>query len=174
MDPWTRKGGLSKEAPAGYCIGRNMKILVLPEILIVEEGPHEETTWLEGILSSKIRCHVTVRRSVANALSHLEDTRVPSPALIVLHHEGPKPNDLEILFHLRHNERTRLVPVVVLLGPNGEQDLTECYRFGANSCVISSPRRKGFIDRLSGIVRYWLTVDRSWDHGPRALTHCVP
>jgi len=141
-----------------------MNAVALPEVLVVEDGPADRTMWLKGILSSKIPCHVTVRSGAVEALAYLRDAEKPTPTLIVLDHRMPKLNGLELLGRLRLDDKTRFVPVVVFTTTDAESDVTECYRGGANSCVTRPSDRRGYVDRLARIARYWLTVDRLWDH----------
>jgi two-component system response regulator len=136
-----------------------MNAAVLPEIVLVEDRAVDETMWMKGMLSSRVPCHVTVRRGEAEALDHLLDVSEPAPTLIILDHRLPKLNALEMLSCLRHNDKTRYVPVVVFVGSDAEKDVTDCYRGGANSCVTKPGLRRGFIERLTRIARYWLTVD---------------
>jgi len=137
-----------------------MNIVTLPEIVLVADKAADETMWLRGILSSRVPCHVTVRRGKAEALDHLLDDLEAAPTLVVLDHGLPEPHCLDILTRLRQNDKTRLVPVVVFMGSNAESEVADCYRVGANSCVTKPGLRGSFIDRLARIARYWLTINR--------------
>jgi CheY-like chemotaxis protein len=104
-----------------------------------------------------------VKRDGEDALDHLlADHEIP-PALIVLDFQLPKLNGLEILARLRSHDKTRLVPVVIFSGTNSGNAMAECYRVGANSCVKKPVDAKQYIERLSWVIRYWLTVNETSD-----------
>jgi two-component system response regulator len=55
------------------------------------------------------------------------------PLLILLDIKLPKIDGLEVLRRLRAEERTHLVPIVILTSSNDTQDLIDGYQSGANS-----------------------------------------
>jgi two-component system response regulator len=136
----------------------------LPELVLVEDSKDDELMSLRGLSKSGIPCHVTVRRTGAEALEHLLDSIDPPPSLILLDYRLPKFNGLEVLTRLRGNERTRLVPVVIFSGSNGGSELAECYRVGANSCVSKPSDPNEYVERLASIAQYWLAVNQSAEH----------
>jgi CheY-like chemotaxis protein len=80
------------------------------------------------------------------------------PRLILLDLNMPHMNGLETLQLLREDERTKLLPVVVLTASNRSTDKVEAYRLGAN----------GYVDKLSDvpfheavrrIADYWLGLN---------------
>jgi|SRR5579862_1524405 len=137
-----------------------MNTAPLPELVLVEDNLDDEVMSLMGITRSGIPCRVTVRRDGVDALDHLLGAHEPPPALIVLDFQLPKLNGLEVLTRLRSNDRTRLIPVVMVSGTNSGNSMSECYRNGANSCVTKPLDSKEYIDRLAGIAHYWLTVNQ--------------
>ena len=81
------------------------------------------------------------------------------PRLILLDLNMPRMGGLETLRQLRDDERTKLLPVVMLTSSNHPGDKTEAYRAGAN----------GYVDLLSDvpfpevvrrIADYWLEVNQ--------------
>jgi two-component system response regulator len=87
-----------------------------------------------------------------------EEGRVPD--LIVLDFHLPGFNGLEILRELRKNERTRNLPVVMLSALESDSEITACLAEGANSCVQKPVDFVLYVERVSQIVKYWLTVDK--------------
>jgi two-component system response regulator len=133
----------------------------LPELVLVEDNADDEMMSLRGIANSGIPCHVTVRRDGAEAMEHLLNAHNPPPSLIVLDYKLPMLTGGEVLARLRDNEATRFTPVVIFSGTNGGSELTDCYRGGANSCVVKPDDPYEYVDRLAVVTRYWLAINHS-------------
>lgn len=84
----------------------------------------------------------------------------PVPDLIVLDFHLPGFNGLEILREIRKQDRTRYVPVVMLSALESDQQVSDCFVEGANSCVRKPDDPQTYVEQVALIVRYWLTVDR--------------
>jgi two-component system response regulator len=57
------------------------------------------------------------------------------PAVVLLDLKLPKVDGLEVLKAIRADERTRLLPVVVLTSSGQEEDVIASYKLGANSYI---------------------------------------
>jgi len=80
----------------------------------------------------------------------------------------PKVNGLEVLRKLREDERTRLLPVVILTSSNEEQDRITGYGLGANSYVRKPVDFSQFIEAVRQLGLYWLILNE-----PAPLTRMV-
>jgi two-component system, response regulator len=130
---------------------------LLPELVLVEDNCDDEFLSRRAIANSGVACQVIVQRDGAEAVEHLLSDRAP-PALIVLDYDLPKLNGREILVRLRASELTRFIPVVIFSGIAGQR-LTDCYREGANSCVVKPVDVKEYMERIEWMTRYWLGVN---------------
>ena len=81
------------------------------------------------------------------------------PQLILLDLDLPKMNGLELLRRLREDERTRLLPVVVLSTSDEEQDVVLSYTCGANSYIQKSLDYKKFVETIRQLGIYWLKLN---------------
>lgn len=133
----------------------------MPTVVLVEDTPNDELMSMRGIRKSGVICEVSVQRHGAEALEYLLDGAHPVPDLVVLDYQLPAISGLEILKCLRANDRTRLVPVVMLSGNTRRKSVAECYHHGANSCVSKPLDSTRYLEHVGLIVRYWLTVNVS-------------
>jgi two-component system response regulator len=111
-------------------------------ILLVEDNPDDELLTLRALKKNNIGNQVVVVRDGAEALDFLFGTgayadRDPHdlPQLVLLDIKLPKVDGLEVLRRIRADQRTRLLPVVILTSSSEQQDLIEGYAGGANSYV---------------------------------------
>jgi len=67
---------------------------------------------------------------------------------------------LEVLRRLRADERTKLLPVVILTFSDEEQDLLKSYTLGANSYVGKPVDFAKFTEAVRELGLYWLSTPR--------------
>ena len=135
-------------------------------ILLVEDNPDDEALTLRAFKKHNIGNRVVVVRDGAEALDFLFCTgayadRDPrdKPQVILLDLKLPKVDGLEVLRRLRADERTHLLPVVILTSSNEEQDLIEGYRNGANSYVRKPVDFNQFLEAVRQLGLYWLVLN---------------
>jgi len=136
-------------------------------ILLVEDNPDDEALTLRAIRKNHIANKVIVARDGAEALDYLfgrgayEGRKVTDlPAVVLLDLKLPKLDGLEVLRRLRQDERTRLVPVVVLTTSNEERDVVESYSLGANSYVRKPVDFEQFSQAVGQLGMYWLLLNQ--------------
>jgi len=111
-------------------------------ILLVEDNPDDVELTLRAFKQYNIKNEIAVVRDGAEALDYLFATGTYSncdtttmPAVVILDLKLPKVDGLEVLQRMRGDERTKLVPVVILTSSTEERDVINGYKFGANSYV---------------------------------------
>ena len=137
-------------------------------ILLVEDNPDDEALTLRALKSSNIANKVVVVRDGVEALDYLfatgtyvgRDTR-DMPEITLLDLKLPKVDGLEVLKRLRADERTRLLPVVILTSSTEEQDLIRSYSLGANSYIAKPVDFLQFTEAVKQLGLYWLLLNKS-------------
>src|SRR5216684_431377 len=111
-------------------------------ILLVEDNADDEALTFRALMKNNIANQLILARYGAVALDYLFGTGQYSgrdvtlgPQVVLLDLNLPKVGGLEVLRQLRANERTKLLPVVILTSSNEEQDRLRGYDNGANSYV---------------------------------------
>ena len=128
-------------------------------ILLVEDNPDDEELTRVALRENKILNDLVVARDGPEALEYLfgEDNSLPQVVLLDL--KLPKIDGLEVLRRLRANDRTKLLPVVILTSSKEEQDVIEGYSLGANSYVRKPIDFGQFIDAVKQLELYWLVLN---------------
>ncbi|SDP76419.1 response regulator [Desulforhopalus singaporensis] len=139
-----------------------------PAILLVEDNPKDVIFTLRALNKSNLLNEIVVTRNGEEALDYLfckgkfakRDSN-ELPAVVLLDLKLPKIDGFEVLRRIRSNERTRLVPVVILTSSNDEKDLNTCYKLGANSYVTKPVSFSDFSKVISGLGCYWVLTNNN-------------
>jgi CheY-like chemotaxis protein len=83
-----------------------------------------------------------------------------SPALILLDLKLPKVGALEVLRRIRGDQRTRVIPVVVLTSSKEEEDLRSAYDLGANGYVRKPVAFSEFAEAMRAVGMFWLLFNQ--------------
>ena len=131
-------------------------------ILLVEDNPDDRDLTIRSLKKNHVLNPVTVAINGADAIAVLlgDDRKAgDAPALILLDLKLPKVGGLEVLRRLRADQRTRLVPVVVLTSSRQEEDLRVAYELGANGYVRKPVKFSEFTEVIRTIGLYWLLIN---------------
>ena len=137
-------------------------------ILLVEDNPDDATLTLRAFKRSHVMNTIVVARDGIEALDFLfargtyaDRAGMPLPTLVILDLKLPKLDGLGVLRAIRADERTRLLPVVILTSSKEEQDLISGYSLGANSYVRKPVDFVEFAEAVKVLGIYWLMMNQS-------------
>lgn len=134
-------------------------------ILLVEDNQDDAELTLHALKENGVSNPVIVARDGVQALEALfgKDGEPPRelPMLMLLDLNLPKLGGIEVLRRVRADDRTSLLPVVVLTSSNEERDLVESYRLGANSYVRKPVEFEAFHAAARQLSMYWLILNEA-------------
>jgi len=135
-------------------------------ILLVEDNPDDVELTMMALKENNIANRIDVVTDGAEALDYLfcagkyeERDKGAMPAVILLDLRLPKLDGMEVLKRIRANERTSLLPVVILTSSKEEKDLANGYKLGANSYIQKPVDFKQFTEAVKNLGLYWLVLN---------------
>lgn len=134
-------------------------------ILLVEDNPDDIALTLRALKKNKIANEVAVVHDGAEALDYFfKGGRAggdPSKetALVLLDLKLPKVDGLDVLRRLRADDRTKLLPIVILTSSKEDQDLAAGYALGANSYIRKPVDFDNFTEAIRQLGLYWLVLN---------------
>ena len=133
-------------------------------ILLVEDNPDDEALTRRALAKNNIQNEVLVAHDGAEALDYLQGTGTHAghpiaPEVILLDLKLPKVDGLEVLRRIRADDRTRLLPVVILTSSREERDLISGYGLGANSYIRKPVDFQQFVEAVRQLGLYWLVLN---------------
>jgi CheY-like chemotaxis protein len=136
-------------------------------ILLVEDNPDDEMLTIRALKQNRIHNEIVIAHDGVEALDYLFGTGQFAgrdltllPQVVLLDLKLPKVDGLEVLKRIRAEDRTRLLPVVILTSSNEERDRVDSYGLGANSYVRKPVDFGEFSDAVRQLGLYWLILNQ--------------
>lgn len=127
-------------------------------ILLVEDNPCDVKLMLRAWKLHQIPNEVVVARDGVEALDYLFGTGA-LPEIVLLDLNLPKVNGIEVLRRIRADERTRLLPVIMLTTSTEERDVVASYKLGINGYVQKPMDFDVFSLAVRQLGHYWLGLN---------------
>jgi DNA-binding response OmpR family regulator len=135
----------------------------MPMILLVEDDPDHEALAIRALRKSNVANEVRVARDGAEAIEYMQKIasgEQAPPQLVLLDLKLPKVEGLEVLRAIRANDKTALLPVVVLTSSDEERDIVSSYRLGVNSYIRKPVNFTDFAEATRQLGMYWLLLNQ--------------
>jgi CheY-like chemotaxis protein len=137
------------------------------EILYVEDDEADMELTLIALQEFGVANAIHIARDGAEALDYLfsrgpHSARAFSlPKFVLLDLKLPKVSGLEVLQAIRSDERTKVIPVVVLTSSKEQIDMVDSYKLGVNSYIQKPVDFEQFRHTIRQLGMYWLVVNQS-------------
>jgi len=135
-------------------------------MLLIEDNPDDQTLILRALTKNKIANKVIVVNDGAEALDYLFCTGEylnrddnDTPTVILLDLNLPKIGGLEVLQRVRANNKTKLLPVIIMTSSKEEKDVYKGYELGVNSYITKPIIFEDFVDAVNTLGLYWLVLN---------------
>ena len=135
------------------------------EIVLIEDNPADVELTLNSLKKNNLKNTVKVLMDGEEALDYLLKVCTPPgeeecPHLILLDLKLPKVSGLEVLEKIRSDNRTKMIPVVVLTSSEEEKDRIESYKLGVNSYIVKPVGFDNFAKVVAQIGFYWVLLNK--------------
>ena len=135
-------------------------------ILLVEDNPDDITLTLRALKKNSILNEVVVAKDGVEALDYLFGTGIYAgrdtsvmPVVTLLDLKLPKIDGFEVLKRVRSNERTKLIPIVILTSSKEDDDIINGYSLGANSYIRKPVDFEQFTEAIRELGLYWILIN---------------
>ena len=137
------------------------------EILLVEDSDADAELVLRALRKGGVVNKVMRLRDGVEAMDFLfregsfDQRSGGQPRLVLLDLKMPRLGGIDVLRRLKVDERTRMIPVVVLTSSAEEQDVAESYRLGVNSYLVKPVEFTAFTSVITKAGLYWAVMNHA-------------
>jgi two-component system response regulator len=137
------------------------------DVLMVEDNPNDAELIMRALNKINIANKIYWVKDGEEALEFIfctgkyESRSIDNPPKVIfLDVKLPKVNGLEVAAKVKADERTKLIPLVIVTSSQEESDLKEAYNRGVNSYIVKPIEATNFVKALSEAGLYWLAVNK--------------
>ena len=137
------------------------------DILLVEDDPADAELTMRALRKGNLANHITWLKDGAEALEFIFRSGAyagrpdQNPRLILLDLKLPKVDGIEVLKQIKTDERTRVIPVVMVTSSAEGRDVTESYKLGVNSYVVKPVDFEQFSETVAKAGFYWMLMNKT-------------
>lgn len=144
----------------------NQKNINEVQVLLVEDSPNDAELTARALKNIVNNIYVVKDGEEAlefifctgrYATRHIDNNFLK---VILLDLKLPKVNGLEVLAKIKTDERTKMIPVVIVTSSQEERDLKEAYKLGVNSYIVKPIEAANFEKAVKEAGGYWLDINK--------------
>jgi CheY-like chemotaxis protein len=133
-------------------------------ILMIEDNEGDVLLTKEALNSGTIPVRISLARDGAEGIEYLENqvrnANPDLPDLILLDINLPKKSGHEVLEFIKTHNILKKIPVVMLSTSSSPEDITSAYAHHANSFVTKPLDLDSFLNVVTQIKNFWLTISK--------------
>ena len=137
------------------------------DILLVEDNPNDAELAIRALRKGNLANHITWVKDGAEALEFIfrsgayAERPDQNPKLILLDLKLPKVDGIEVLKRIKADERTRVIPVVMVTSSAEGRDVVESYKLGVNSYIVKPVEFEQFSETMTKAGYYWMLMNKT-------------
>ena len=126
-------------------------------ILLVEDDPGHARLIEKNLRRSNITNEIVTLSDGQQAVDYLfgegsyKNAKHPSPMLVLLDLNMPVMDGYQVLQRMKHDERTRRIPVVILTTTDDTREVQRCYDLGCNVYITKPVDYEQFAEAIRKI-----------------------
>lgn len=136
------------------------------DIILVEDNPSDAELTIRALRKNNIINKLLHLENGEDALEYIFATGkyadrniYEMPKVILLDLKMPKISGLQVLKKIKSDERTKIIPVVLLTSSKEDNDIIESYRLGVNSYIVKPVEFNHFAKAVANVGSYWLLIN---------------
>ena len=136
------------------------------EILLIEDNLNDAEMTIRALRKHNVTNKVTHLQDGAEGLDFIFGTGCykgrnidNKPKMILLDLKMPKVDGIEMLRKVKSDDRTKIIPVVVLTSSKEDPDVRTCYELGVNSYIVKPVGFENFTKAIEELGLYWLLLN---------------
>lgn len=137
------------------------------DILIAEDNADDVKLTLHALKRNNLRNKIHVVKNGAETLEFVfctgeysERSITAPPKVILLDLKMPLVDGLDVLRAIRADDRTRMIPVVMMTSSREECDRVQSYQLGVNSFIVKPMDFEQFTEAMRLVGMYWLLLNQ--------------
>ena len=136
-------------------------------ILLAEDNPHDAEMAIDALRDARLANPIVHVTDGVEALDYLyrrgrfAGRGDGDPSVLLLDIKMPRMDGLEVLKHIRSDEKLKHLPVVILSSSREESDLARSWDLGVNAYVVKPVDIDQFFQAVKTLGTFWAVINET-------------